>query len=322
MYGKIFAQMYDGSLYGQWQALITFQQMIVLADPVGHVDMTPQAIAARTSIPLDIIQAGLQILEQPDPDSRTPDEDGRRIVRLSDHRTWGWRIVNHGHYRKLRSQEERREYMRTYMRSRRQQESTVNSALTSVSTSEPCQPIQYAVSRKQDTETTTPLPPANGNGAHAPNGTGKHLTLSRKAKALPSRSLSEVLTGLTEFLSDVDRQHELEANEAKAHEVMADIVFAYWAKMLKHEGAKIDPKRVEKIVKRFRAGDTVNELLFAIDGAKKDPNLMGQNEQSRRFDGISTIFRDREQVERLAELGGYRDGKVHRMAEKYLGMVA
>jgi hypothetical protein len=79
---------------------------------------------------------------------------------------------------------------------------------------------------------------------------------------------------------------------------------------------------VKVIIKRLDAGDTVNELLFAIDGAKKDPNLMGQNERNQRFDRISTIFRNREQVERLAELGGYRDGKVHRMAEKYLGMVA
>lgn len=131
MYGKIFAQIYDGSLYGHWQALVTFQQMIVLAEQDGTLNMTPQALAARTSIPLEIIQAGIEELERPDADSRTPTEEGRRIVRLSEHRSWGWRIVNFEAYNKLRSAEERREYMKQYQRERRKQESTsVNSPST------------------------------------------------------------------------------------------------------------------------------------------------------------------------------------------------
>jgi hypothetical protein len=101
VYGKLFASMYDGTLYGHWQAIVTFQQMIVLCDGDGLIDMTPQAIAARTSIPLEIIQEGVKVLEQPDPYSRTPGDDGRRIVRLDDHRPWGWRIVNYHVYRDL-----------------------------------------------------------------------------------------------------------------------------------------------------------------------------------------------------------------------------
>lgn len=93
MYGKLFAQMYDGSLYGKWQALVTFQQMVVLCDSDGVVDMTPQALAARTSIPLEIIHQGIADLEQPDPQARFPAYEGRAVVRLSPLRAWGWRIV-------------------------------------------------------------------------------------------------------------------------------------------------------------------------------------------------------------------------------------
>ncbi|MGH3426857.1 MAG: hypothetical protein ACRDQZ_04715 [Mycobacteriales bacterium] len=121
MYGKIFAQIYEGSLYGQWQALVTFQQMIVLCDAEGVVDMTPEALAARTSIPLEIIRQGLAVLEAPDERSRTPDEEGRRIIRLTTNRDWGWRITNYEHYRKIRSAEERRVYMKLYQRDRREQ---------------------------------------------------------------------------------------------------------------------------------------------------------------------------------------------------------
>lgn len=121
MYGKLFAQMYDGTLgtKGPWQALVTFQQLVILADQQGVVDMTIEAIARRTTIPLEIITEGIQALEQPDPHSRSPALEGRRIERLNEDRDWGWHIVNYAHYRAIRTQDERREYMRTYQRQRR-----------------------------------------------------------------------------------------------------------------------------------------------------------------------------------------------------------
>jgi len=121
MYAKIFAQIYDGTLCtnGPWQALVTFQQMLVLADQEGNVDMTAGAIARRTTIPLDIITLGIEELEKPDPDSRTNTEGGRRIVRVMADRAWGWRIVNYKHYRALRREEDRRDYHREYWRNNR-----------------------------------------------------------------------------------------------------------------------------------------------------------------------------------------------------------
>ena len=109
MYGKIFDSIYDGTLRANWQALVTFQQLIILADKDGFVDMTPHAIHGRTGIPFDIIEAGLEHLSKPDPHSRSNTEDGRRIVLLDEHRQWGWRLVNHAYYNKLRSAEEKRQ---------------------------------------------------------------------------------------------------------------------------------------------------------------------------------------------------------------------
>ena len=88
MYGKIFKSIYDGTLADHWQALITFQQMIVLCDSEGIIDMTPAAISRRTGIPLEHIDEGIKFLEKPDPHSKTTDEDGRRIVLIDDHRPW------------------------------------------------------------------------------------------------------------------------------------------------------------------------------------------------------------------------------------------
>lgn len=146
MYGKLFESMYDGSLYGQWEAIVTFQQMIVLADMDGTIDVTPQALAARTSIPLDIISKGLKVLLEPDAYSRSPAEEGRRIVSLDPNRPWGWRIVNHAHYRALRSAEERRKYQRDYWHKRKTQpDSTVT---------QQTQPIAEAEADTEAKETT------------------------------------------------------------------------------------------------------------------------------------------------------------------------
>ena len=148
MYGKLFEQMYDGTLAtkGPWQALVTFQQLIILANKQGEVDMTADAISRRTTIPIEVIVMGLEALEQPDPDSRTPTEEGKRITRLSDSRDWGWQIVNYTHYRNMRSQEERRTYMREYQRKRRAGE-RVNAEVNNVSNVNQSSK-QYAVSRK------------------------------------------------------------------------------------------------------------------------------------------------------------------------------
>lgn len=120
MYGKIFDSIYEGTLYGQWEALVTMQQLIVLCDADGIVDMTPQAIAARTSIPLRIIKKGLAILEAPDPHSRTPDQEGKRIELIDAHRPWGWHLVNHEKYQHMQDADTVRAQTRERVRRHRE----------------------------------------------------------------------------------------------------------------------------------------------------------------------------------------------------------
>jgi hypothetical protein len=120
LYGKVFLSIYDGTLYGHWEAIITMQQLIALADADGIVDMTPQAIAARTSIPFDIIERGIKKLSEADPYSRTPGEDGRRIILIDEHRPWGWQLVNYLKYKHLRDSDEVRAQTRERVRKHRE----------------------------------------------------------------------------------------------------------------------------------------------------------------------------------------------------------
>ena len=93
--------------------------LLVMADAKGNVAKTPRAIARITGVPLEIVEEAIDALCQPDADSGSPEEDGRRLVLICPERRWGWRIVNYEKYRRIRDEEARREYFKEYRRSER-----------------------------------------------------------------------------------------------------------------------------------------------------------------------------------------------------------
>jgi uncharacterized phage protein (TIGR02220 family) len=147
MYVKIFRQIYDSTLADDWKALVTFQQLLILCNQHGEVDMTPEAIARTTNLPLDIILAGLTVLSEPDPRSRSKLEEGRRVTLLEESRPWGWRLVNYNYYRLLRNAESKREYDREYMANKRKKSKESRRVVSSRSES---QESSQAVSSKQE----------------------------------------------------------------------------------------------------------------------------------------------------------------------------
>lgn len=81
-----------------------FEDLLKLADyKTGIVDVTRQALSRKLNIPIDVLNRELEKLESPDPASRDPDHDGRRIERLDEHRDWGWRILNWQKYDAIKS---------------------------------------------------------------------------------------------------------------------------------------------------------------------------------------------------------------------------
>jgi hypothetical protein len=186
MYAKIFGQIYDGTLCtnGPWQALVTFQQLLILADEEGNVDMTIPAIARRTTIPREILEIGIEALLMPDPESRTPTEGGRRIVPLGE-RSWGWRIVNYMKYRQIKREQDRRDYHKQYYHDKRKLSREVKQEATGIDTANvenqrvkrelntfqhdsTIPPIAYteaeaeAEAKAEAEASKTPLPPSRG----------------------------------------------------------------------------------------------------------------------------------------------------------------
>jgi hypothetical protein len=107
LYARVFTQILDSSLAEDWQARHVFEDLLKLADG-GIVEMTRQAISRRTNVPMEVINRAIDVLESPDPASRDAAEDGRRLVRLDEHRDWGWRIVNWDKYDAIRSAQDQR----------------------------------------------------------------------------------------------------------------------------------------------------------------------------------------------------------------------
>jgi hypothetical protein len=98
-YTPVFRTVFEGSLCGLWPDSAAWLCLLALSDKNGCVDKTPQYIAAVTGMPLDELQACIARFTQPDPASRSHDEEGRRLVPIDPARPWGWRIVNHSFYR-------------------------------------------------------------------------------------------------------------------------------------------------------------------------------------------------------------------------------
>lgn len=112
MYCKLFASLYQGTLRGASHEILVFTNLLAHAGRDGIVDKHFRAIAEETGLTVEEVKAAILTLESPDPESRSPEEAGARIVRMDDHRVWGWRIVNYGKYRAIRSEEDRAEQNR------------------------------------------------------------------------------------------------------------------------------------------------------------------------------------------------------------------
>lgn len=112
MYVKLFSSIYQGTLRGNSRGLLVFTNLLAHADREGFVDIHPRAISEECGLPVDEVRQALLMLEQPDPESRTSEFEGRRITRIDEHRAWGWQVVNYVKYREIRNEHDRREQNR------------------------------------------------------------------------------------------------------------------------------------------------------------------------------------------------------------------
>ena len=115
-YTKLFSSITESTVWGEsYPTRIVWVAMLAMADASGQVYAAVPGLARRANVTVKEAQDALDAFMQPDPWSRTPDNDGRRIECIDG----GWRLLNHGKYRALRSTEERRAAKREWDRNNR-----------------------------------------------------------------------------------------------------------------------------------------------------------------------------------------------------------
>jgi hypothetical protein len=109
MYVKLFTSLFDGSMRGHSDLLLVFVNILCHTDQDGIVDRHWQAIVDETGLSPARVKTAITELEGPDEQSRSRNDDGRRLKRIDPEREWGWEVINFKKYDGIRNAVERRE---------------------------------------------------------------------------------------------------------------------------------------------------------------------------------------------------------------------
>jgi len=132
MFVKLFTQILDSSIADNRPLRHFFTDLLLCADGDGNVVMTDAAIARRIGATLEEVQWGLGELQKPDPTSKTPDREGRRIEKIEG-TGYGWHIINFETYRALKDSDQLRAVTRERVkrfRDKKKAESSTNCNVT------------------------------------------------------------------------------------------------------------------------------------------------------------------------------------------------
>jgi len=290
MYVKLFSSILSSSIWSEAVGTrIAWITMLALADRDGFVRGAPSGLARQANISLADCQRALKVLESPDLESQSQEYGGRRIETMEG----GWLILNYAKYRELRDPEQRREYMRDYMRKRRKQ--SVNSVSKSEHIAEAEADTDSSPSRDLDIENSVSLE------------TSQLGVDGRKSNAL-------VCIG--------GQPSTPRVSEGEALEYLREMVFAYWRAKLYAGNSRLGwtTQRRQKIDARLAFYNLdPNACLYAIYETSKDPHRMGENDRNRPFKDLPSIFVNDSVCDELANRNAhYAAGKPHPFIEKYV----
>lgn len=113
---KLFSSIISSSIWQESKELkIVWVTMLAMADQNGKVEAAIPGLAHLAGVTTAECFLSVEKLLAPDPYSRTPDNEGRRIKKVDG----GWVILNHGKYRQQIAAEDRAAYKREWDRKHR-----------------------------------------------------------------------------------------------------------------------------------------------------------------------------------------------------------
>lgn len=117
MYGKHFQSTYTGSMYGKGALVFAVWGYVIAHTKDSYVEINPIQLAQILGdVSKDEVVAAIEYLCSPDESSRNKDHDGRRLIREGEYLYF---VPTFTHYHSMQNSDDRREYMREYMKNRR-----------------------------------------------------------------------------------------------------------------------------------------------------------------------------------------------------------
>lgn len=156
MYGKFFASAFTGSMMASGAEVFAVWAYVIANAVNSRVELNPALLAAVIGSTPDRMAAAIEKLCAPDANSRSPGNEGRRLIREGQFQYY---IPNHEKYRSIRNEDERREYNREAKRRERAKSAGVKPGVIDMS----------AVSAHTEAEAETKPKPLRAAGA-APGG--------------------------------------------------------------------------------------------------------------------------------------------------------
>ena len=304
MYVKLFGTILDSSIWAaDAPTRIVWITMLAMANENGVVLASVDGLARRAQVSLKDCQKALRALSRRDYNDRSGVKGGRRIQALQG----GWELINYQRYREIKTQKQLEAAARTARWRERQRvtgDTERDTSHTHVTGDRERHTVQKGVTGENVTSVTTEAEAEAEAKAEAEATT----TTTTKSKALVAQKRDDIAAELVEVFAKA--HHNGALREAKAK-----LVFAYWAAKWHRGTAVYDAKRRARLEARLKEnGDNVSELLWAVDGSRRDDWA-----DRPKYAGIEQLFRDRETVERMVAFAPGVPGTPHPMAVKYVG---
>lgn len=102
-FAKIYGTILDSSIWEEPDHTVrVWIAMLAMADAHGIVRASYSGLRRRCNVSMEKLAEALETLEAPDPDSRNPENEGRRVKKIKG----GWFIYNAKLYRDMRTEEQ------------------------------------------------------------------------------------------------------------------------------------------------------------------------------------------------------------------------
>lgn len=244
--------------------------LLLMADQEGNIMATRDAIAHRLRTTREEVDWGLGLLMEPDPGSRNPDDDGRRL-RAIDGLGYGWQIVNYGFYRGIRSAEELREANRKRQADFRARNAPVT--LRNKSNPSEAEAVSEAISQKAEAKIKRKDARAKRALCQSPEG----FSLSDRVRAwAESRGYIRLEEHLEHFITQAN---------ARGYE------YADWDSALmnaiRRDWANLNPvsQRPKPVSKSAQAMNTIERMKRGLQNSDSDqtatPHVLGSGGPTR-----------------------------------------